>query len=531
MYWTTLIPLAYFLSLSAAVPLDGSSSLHVPLSRRAPKTKTPEQLAAYRQHVSKKFRPNASSHSKRASTGTVSITNENADSSYFGTIQVGTPSKDYNVILDTGSSDLWLATTGCQGCDSGIPLFNPSSSSTLGTSTDQLTINYGSGSVAGTLAQDTVSIAGFTISKQIFATATEVSQGLIEDDITGLLGLAFQTIASTQALPLVQTLAQQNTFTDPIMSFYLTRFLDDPQAQTEEPGGTLTLGGTNSSLMQGNVDFVDIPSSVTPSFWLIPLTQVTVQGTNVAISQSGTDSLAAIDTGTTLIGGPTDVVTQIYSNIKGSQQGTGQLEGYWTIPCNTDVNVAMTFSSQSWPISPADFSVQQLQGNQCLGAIFELDAGGQSSGGGPDWVIGDTFLKNVYSVFRYTPPSVGFAQLASSVQGSSSTSGTSTDPKSTSTPAPISSHSTRPPLSSSSSNETSFVSSSFSGSTPTASGTPQGSKTRGNPLPTGTPSGSASNPFSTPSGSPTSSGASPSAVASVLLVATVLMVRTLGLMW
>jgi len=28
------------------------------------------------------------------------------------------------------------------------------------------------------------------------------------------------------------------------------------------------------------------------------------------------------------------------------------------------------------------------------------------------WLLGDTFLKNVYSVYRYDPPSVGFAPIA-----------------------------------------------------------------------------------------------------------------------
>jgi cathepsin D len=37
---------------------------------------------------------------------------------------------------------------------------------------------------------------------------------------------------------------------------------------------------------------------------------------------------------------------------------------------------------------------------------------------GPGWIIGDTFLKNVYTVFRANPASVGFAALATGVQSS-----------------------------------------------------------------------------------------------------------------
>jgi hypothetical protein len=119
-------------------------------------------------------------------------------------------------------------------------------------------------------------------------------------------------------------------------------------------------------------------------------------------------------TGTTLIGGPTAAVTEIYSKISGSQPLSGQMSGYFSIPCSTSVSTSFTFGSKTWSIDPADFNVQQLDGRNCLGAFFGLDLGSQ---GGPDWVIGDSFLKNVYSVFRFTPPSVGFAQLAGNLQG------------------------------------------------------------------------------------------------------------------
>ncbi|KAG5717259.1 hypothetical protein E4T56_gene19947, partial [Termitomyces sp. T112] len=62
-----------------------------------------------------------------------------------------------------------------------------------------------------------------------------------------------------------------------------------------------------------------------------------------------------------------------------------------------------------WPISEADFRLSQLTQALCLGAFFELNTGASA----PSWIVGDTFLKNVYSVFRYDPPSVGFAELSS----------------------------------------------------------------------------------------------------------------------
>ena len=57
----------------------------------------------------------------------------------------------------------------------------------------------------------------------------------------------------------------------------------------------------------------------------------------------------------------------------------------------------------------------------CAGGIFDLNAGSSigQGGGNPDWVVGGTFLKNVYSVFRSQPAAIGFAELSDTAGGSS----------------------------------------------------------------------------------------------------------------
>jgi cathepsin D len=45
---------------------------------------------------------------------------------------------------------------------------------------------------------------------------------------------------------------------------------------------------------------------------------------------SGQDAYAAIDTGTTLIGGPSEYIAAIFAQIPGSQAGTGNFQNYYT---------------------------------------------------------------------------------------------------------------------------------------------------------------------------------------------------------
>lgn len=58
------------------------------------------------------------------------------------------------------------------------------------------------------------------------------------------------------------------------------------------------------------------------------------------------------------------------------------------LACSTTVQVTMTFGGQTWPIDPADFLLQDMGNNQCIGSFFELTTGGSA----PSWIVGDTFL-------------------------------------------------------------------------------------------------------------------------------------------
>jgi hypothetical protein len=119
---------------------------------------------------------------------------------------------------------------------------------------------------------------------------------------------------------------------------------------------------------------------------------------------SGELSCVAIDTGT--IG----TSPHFYRN---SRVLTNYL---FSIACSTTraASVAISFGGQTYSISLDDSKLAQILSGQCLGAIFVFT--GPSSG--PGWIVGDAFLKNVYSVFRANPASVGFATLAADAQSS-----------------------------------------------------------------------------------------------------------------
>ncbi|KAF7370629.1 Aspartic peptidase A1 [Mycena sanguinolenta] len=350
-------------------PQPEPRGLSMNLRRRVRAPRSAEELGVWaknqREGLIAKY--GGKSAASKRSTGTNLLVNQNGDSSFYGSLAIGTPAVSYDVILDTGSADLWVAGSTCKvGCSSSIPKFDPSSSSTFTNSSTSFAIQYGSGEAVGALGKDKVQMAGFAVSNQVFAVCDEVSQGLLTSPVSGLLGLAWQSIASSNAVPFAQTLGTGSSWDSPVMAFQLTRFLNASNVQDEE----------------GNS--VSLPS--------------------------GEDSYAAIDTGTTLVGGPPDQISALYAQIPDSQPGTGNFDGYFLYPCSTSVTVTLSFGGKTWSVSPADFLLEQAdtRGETCVGSFFSLTTGDTA----PPWIVGDTFLKNVYSVFRFSPPSVGFAQLS-----------------------------------------------------------------------------------------------------------------------
>jgi hypothetical protein len=263
-------------------------------------------------------------------------------------------------------------------------------------------------------------MAGFQVQNQSLGLCDQISDGLLIQPVSGLMGLGWQALSSSGAKPFWQALYESNVLDQPLMAFYLTRFQNVTGAKAQESGGVFTLGSTNTSLYTGQIDYQDIPSGFT-SYWTLAIKNLTVNSNSVTVP-SGQSSYAAIDTGTTLIGAPAAQVAAVYAQIPNSVAGTGNYDGYYLYPCSSNVNVAFSFGGQSWSISPTDFNSGQISSGQCIGSIFAYT--GTSSG--PGWIIGDTFLKNVYTVFRANPASVGFAALATGVQSSVTENGVPT---------------------------------------------------------------------------------------------------------
>ncbi|KAF8893620.1 aspartic peptidase A1 [Infundibulicybe gibba] len=333
----------------------------------------------------------------------------------YGTISIGTPPQTFNVALDTGSPDLWVMSDICDSCGWMNPRFVPSNSTTYKRTGRRASNIYSTGEAAGRVVTDTVTMGGFPINPQNFLLVDWVSGTWRAQDpaISGVMGLAFDGVTSINGMPFWQALVSSGQLAAPEMSFWFARFKDDVYLARVNPGGVFTLGGRDPGLFRGDIDFLAMPPPPPPpqqpgKSWRLNITSVTVQGKPVPITEEF--AISAIDTGADMIGGPAEDVAAIWKAVPGARPIDGPL-GYWKFACSTTVYISLSFGGKLWPIDPADINLGRVSydDHMCLGAIFSLDEtiNPLHTRG---WIIGTPFLKNVYSVFRMDPPSIGFAQ-------------------------------------------------------------------------------------------------------------------------
>lgn len=119
--------------------------------------------------------------------GSSILINDYQNAQYYGEIQVGSQNQPFNVIFDTGSSNLWIPSAQCSSCGS-HSLYDSTRSTTYHKNGTEFKIQYGSGPVAGYLSGDSVTMGTLQATEQTFAEITEV---------TGL-GMAYSLYVNNQ---------------------------------------------------------------------------------------------------------------------------------------------------------------------------------------------------------------------------------------------------------------------------------------------------------------------------------------------
>ncbi|KAI8969275.1 aspartic peptidase domain-containing protein [Mycotypha africana] len=204
---------------------------------------------------------------------------------YLAEISVGTPPQNFTVIVDTQSSDLWIPSIQCDSRMCRNHTFNSSASSTFQPFNKTIPYGYyyGSNSINGSYARDTITIGGLVVHNQPFVLASRVDPDLIAHDarhrqkykgkasVEGVLGLGFPNMIQSDEIkdnqnlsdPLLYRLAKENLIPERVFSietFATTRDLAVVGRSLEGWTGELTLGGVNPDRFSGDVLYASVPA-------------------------------------------------------------------------------------------------------------------------------------------------------------------------------------------------------------------------------------------------------------------------------
>uniref|UniRef100_A0ABI7XGT2 Cathepsin E n=1 Tax=Felis catus TaxID=9685 RepID=A0ABI7XGT2_FELCA len=285
------------------------------------------------------------------------------DTEYFGSISIGSPPQNFTVIFDTGSSNLWVPSVYCTSpaCKTHAR-FYPSQSDTYSALGNHFSIQYGTGSLSGIIGTDQVYVEGLLVVGQQFGeSVTEPGQTFVNAEFDGILGLGYPSLAVGGVTPVFDNMMAQNLVDIPMFSVYMS---SDPESGV---GSELIFGGYDHSHFSGNLNWVPVTKQ---GYWQIALDVIQVGGTVMFCSEG---CQAIVDTGTSLITGPSDKIKQLQKAI-----GAEPMDG-------EDFVDGMEFCSSGFQ-----------------GLDIQPPAG-------PLWILGDVFIRQFYSVFDRGNNRVGLA--------------------------------------------------------------------------------------------------------------------------
>jgi len=270
-------------------------------------------------------------------------------------------------------------------------------------------IEFGTGSVSGTIATDTFHIASLSPLLS-FGLATNVSDTFKDYPMDGILGIGRgDTIDGRVEHPgLIDALSISKLIPAKLCGIHLSRGKDGLN------DGELNLGEPNKDRYDGDLAYNPTIANEN-GYWEIAIADAGFDGKTIGTKGKS----AIIDSGTSYILMSENDAVALHGLIPDSTH-SGET---FTVPCSTTKPVQIKFGDRTYDISTADYVGRDLGNGNCASNIVGRQAFGENQ-----WLVGDVFLKNVYTVFDSDNSRVGFGVEKQTVPSPHSSSTPTTAP-------------------------------------------------------------------------------------------------------
>eukprot|EP01057_Protomagalhaensia_wolfi_P002311 Protomagalhaensia_wolfi_Nauph_80__2310@NODE_250_length_3057_cov_227_021537_g186_i0_p1_GENE_NODE_250_length_3057_cov_227_021537_g186_i0NODE_250_length_3057_cov_227_021537_g186_i0_p1_ORF_typecomplete_len569_score117_63Asp/PF00026_23/5_4e91TAXi_N/PF14543_6/6_6e12TAXi_C/PF14541_6/3_4e03TAXi_C/PF14541_6/0_00023PAC3/PF10178_9/0_25_NODE_250_length_3057_cov_227_021537_g186_i013133019 len=391
---------------------------------------TNNQLAQNEFKAAKEHLSDSSRNALESFTASVDeIIHDYQNAQYFGAIGLGTPKQEFNVIFDTGSSDLWVPGSKCGWSCLGHSKYNPDKSSSAKADGRGFEIAYGSGSVRGNLTIDKLEIGPIENNDQTFGSISDAS-GLgmtyILSKFDGIFGLGWPSISVARMKPPIVEFAKKKVIPAAIFAFHL--------GGKNKEDGELTIGGYHSEDVTGPITWVPL---VEEDYWSIKLDAVQIGHADLL---RGTALKAIVDSGTSLLAAPKEV-TEWLDHMLGAYR-LPWIPNASFISCDripTLPSLVFVIDGHNFTLAPEDYTInvsgtskpeQALDANYgklyqatpndpeklkgvlpCMVGVTPIDV---PKPRGPLIILGDIFMRKFYTIFDYDNAQVGIGRASNS---------------------------------------------------------------------------------------------------------------------
>jgi len=315
---------------------------------------------------------------------------------YYGKIKVGTPPKEYKVIFDTGSGDLILPGTKCEDAAClAHQRYDPDKSKTSmqigwldapttplkeGEDRDVKTISFATGEVFGEFARDNVCLGNQCGIANLISLTEESDYPFRDADWDGVIGLGFDTSSRPEFDIFKQLFPPKKQ----IFSLYLA-----PTYGTKEKNdGEFTFGKIKESRLAGPITWAKVTVS---GYWQIKIDDIMIDGKPANMCDTKVGCQAAVDSGSSLILGPTKMIDAIQTKLHIKED------------CNKAVSFGFKINGTAFEFKPDEY-LDTTKKDCWMGFGTVGD-----TGRGPLFVLGYPFLRKFYSIYDYDNTRVGFA--------------------------------------------------------------------------------------------------------------------------
>merc|ERR1719387_1777823 len=314
---------------------------------------------------------------------------------YFGQLHIGTPAQAFSVVFDTGSGNLLVPATDCQSsaCMK-HHRFDEQKSSTrrdvncdgseigAGDGGDEVTIKFGTGEITGRCMEDRICVGNACSQGTFIAATDETDHPFASFAFDGVLGLALPGMAQATSFSLMERMGTTGALKHPMFSVFLS--------DSDEEVSEIVFGEERHDHMASNLIWV--PVSRPSGYWQVQIEDITI---NNKFSQLCPGCQVAVDTGTSELAGPSNVIDELETQLNVKQD----CSNFDSLP-----NLGFVVNGHILNLEPKDY-IDTAPGD-CKVSLMRLDVPPPN---GPLFVFGIPFLQKFYTVYNRAERTVGFA--------------------------------------------------------------------------------------------------------------------------